>query len=166
MARHAESGFNYCMETPLPSRPPALWLRLVRTLGSYLLACVAAGAILLIAFLAVATAEEGDILSLSADDVGGGLIFIIFASVYISIIAALPALGAVFLVRALRWPRGWSDALAGAFIGFAAGHLMLFGFSPAPPHPVSLAFLVAGLPGGFVYWRANARPRPPYGTTA
>lgn len=162
VARAAESGFNPDMETATSTLRPPLWLRLVRTLGSYVFACLAAASVLLLALLAVAAAEPDDILSLSANDLGGAAIFIAIATAYIAVIAALPALGAVWLARALRWPRGWSDAGTGALIGLAAGHLLLCGFSLSPPQPLDLVFILAGAIAGLVYWLANARPRPPY----
>ncbi|MCF8880346.1 hypothetical protein L5876_11015 [Hyphobacterium sp. SN044] len=140
-----------------PSRPP-LWLRLLRAVGSYLLASLVAGVAFLLIFLVIAQLDSGDHFSLSTNDIAGAVVFIVFASVYVAAFAALPAMAAVLLIRALRWPRGWSDTIAGGLVGGVLAHLLISGFRPAAPEPLTVVFAAVGAIGGLTYWLAAGRP--------
>jgi hypothetical protein len=151
VAQHAESGFNRDMDhASSPSQSP-LWLRLLRAVGSYLLASLVAGIAFLVIFLVIAQLDSGDHFSLSSNDIAGAVVFV-------AGFAALPAMAAVFLIRALRWPRGWSDTIAGALIGGVLAQLILSSFRPGTPEPLTFAFAAVGAIGGLVYWLAAGRP--------
>lgn len=158
VARCKESGFNRDMDHASPPSQSPLWLRLLRAVGSYLLASLVAGIAFLVIFLVIAQLDSGDHFSLSSNDIAGAVVFIVFASVYVAGFAALPAMAAVFLIRALRWPRGWSDTIAGALIGGVLAQLILSGFRPATPEPLTVVFAAVGAIGGLAYWLAAGRP--------
>lgn len=158
VAQPAEFGFNRDMvHASSPSRS-SIGLRLLRAVGSYLLASLVAGIAFLVIFLVIAQLDSGGHFSLSTNDIAGAVVFIVFAVVYVACFAALPAMAAVFLIRALRWPRGLSDTIAGAVIGGVLAHLLISGFRPAAPEPLTFVFAAVGAIGGLAYWLAAGRP--------
>lgn len=82
----------------------------------------------------------------------------------IAVVAALPSIAALVLVKVLDLPRGITDTLAGGLIGAVMITLILqTGSSSARPDGDVLIeaarFGAAGLVGGYVYWLTNGRPR-------
>ena len=70
----------------------------------------------------------------------------------------------VLLMRQFKAPRGWTDAGAGGLVGLIEAWVLLggMGFDIRALPPIVAPFMLAGIVGGFTYWRVAGRPRPPY----
>ncbi len=96
-----------------------------------------------------------------------GNIFIVLMHIFMFLVivslSAIPALGAVWLIKALHLPRGWSETIAGAAIGPLAYLFMTRGDFSAMRSDTTTAdiaqifinFALIGALAGFIYWLAQ-----------
>lgn len=156
VAQHAESGFNQSVKTAALITKPAFWLRALRSLASYVLACLTAASL---TFLGVSTiSPPGIFVPMTREQLLFVAYLLAITTASIAVISAIPAIAAVFIVRSARWPRGWNDALAGGLIGLVASLLFLQGLNLDQYHLLGLISGIAGAIGGLVYWLAAGRP--------
>lgn len=138
-----------------PVRAFFAWLFACLTMTAALVGTAAASAL----FAEVSTTSSmSDILFVLC------LVFLVIAAV-----SALPVLTLVYLARAMRLPRGWTDTLFAAGLVIVA-HRLMWELAPdvspvmsEDQYPLIAAFFaIAGAVGGLTYWFAAGRPRPPY----
>ena len=135
-------------------------LRVVRVLTGFALASFAAAATLVLFVYAPA-----DSASLSTDLNGARLLqagyFALVITPWVALSAALPGLAGVFYAETQRlagWPFYVFAGLGTAFAGFLLQHASESRGGPGIFEAYALiAFLVAGIVGGLVYWAASGR---------
>jgi len=129
-------------------------IRILRVIGAYLLACVAASIVLTFGTL---TSEWDDLLSLSVQT-GTVAPVIAFGAALIAIVATVPAMLVIALAEGFAWR---SVVLYGALGGALALALYYgLGFAGFADEPDGDNFLArtrevlaaAGISGGLVYW--------------
>jgi hypothetical protein len=138
-------------------------LRVVRVLTGFALASFAAAATLVLFVYAPV-----DTASLSTDLNGARLLqagyFALVITPWVGLSAAPPALAGVFYAEAQKiagWPFYVFAGLGTAFAGFLLQHLSESHGGPGIFEAYALiAFLVAGIVGGLVYWAASGRYVP------
>jgi hypothetical protein len=130
----------------------AVLLRILMVMLAYILACVAAAAILIIGML---TMHGADLNALDAP-AWALWVMIAIATGMIAAVAAMPALLVIALAEGFAWRSSLIYAALGGALalalgyGFgAAGYLVTADSSPAHEREVLAA---AGIAGGFVYW--------------
>lgn len=139
----------------MPS-PAAVIGSIVRWIGAWAFAVVAAGFVLMGGFMLAADAVPGT--------VGAFAGFAFAAILLVGQISFLPAIVITSLLRLSRLRRGWTDALAFALAAPILYHAIILGFDFSPGSfalgdPI---FAGAGAAGGIVYWWLAGRPGPPY----
>ena len=141
---------------------PPLWLRLARTGLSYLAASVAAAVVIVFVGIFVPSLPDMRHPGELAFAALLSLVSTVFVLCFVMPFAALPAIVSVFAMRVSKLPRGWSDAAFGAASGLVIAAIVLAGSQNEEWPGFIMLMAVAGAAGGIVYWRASARPCPPY----
>ena len=134
------------------------WHIFGRPIAAYVLASVAAGCfigLVVFPFMSGGAFPGG---------MRGSLAVGLMWSPAIAVVAALPSIAALVLVKALDLPRGITDTLAGGLVGAIMITLILQTGSSSARLDAdvlieALRFGAAGLVGGYVYWLTNGRPR-------
>ncbi len=140
------------------THPGSWWQLFGRPLVAYCAASIAAGAtvgLAAIPFISEMTFPEA---------LAGGLIFGLMISAYIAVFALLPSMATLAIVKILGIRRGLTDVIAGGLIGvlmLAVIHELFSNGLRLDRNDLFEAarYGLAGLVGGFVYWRTNGRPQ-------
>ncbi len=146
------------MTYPDDAHPKSWWQLFGRAAAADCAASVAAGTALGVVSLAFAF----DMSPLQAFN--GSLFFGLVQSPFIAVLAFLPSMAALAVVKALGVRRGISDTIAGGLIGAALITLLYqLGSNSFDLGRVDLIdaarYGIAGLVGGFAYWFVAGRPR-------
>lgn len=132
-------------------------LSLLRSVGAWLVACIASGAFLVMTM--VFSAYVGETISMpQVTDVAAVFTVSLFIAFFVAVFTALIWPPLVFLARWAKTPRGWTDLVLGGLMG--AGIIEAISQPAQTGAPLlSVIFASAGATGGIVYWLVAGRPR-------
>ncbi|MBR9825599.1 MAG: hypothetical protein GYB36_07320 [Alphaproteobacteria bacterium] len=125
---------------------------------AWLLACLAAGLVLVLSIVVFAVYEDG----WGAWEGLSGVLAVFSAALFVAAFVAgftiLPWPLLVLAAKALRFQRGFADVILGALMGGALIEMVSNPLGQGAPG-VTLAFAIAGAAGGLTYWLVVGRPK-------